>query len=120
VAVTLLTGDKVLVRQRPGERQSVQVVAARRRGPRPAFQVGSVRGDLHVIPGDVLDLVGRLLDPDLFNVSALQRMGYADTRTPSLPLIVQRRTARRPRPSSGPPWPRPTPAAAGPPASSPG
>jgi subtilisin family serine protease len=96
VAVTLLTGDKVLVRQRPGERQSVQVVAAKRRGPRPAFQVASVHGDLHVIPGDVLDLVGRLLDPDLFNVSALQRMGYADARAPSLPLIVQRRTARRP------------------------
>ena len=37
VAVTLLTGDKVLVRQRPGERQSVQVVAAKRRGPRPSF-----------------------------------------------------------------------------------
>jgi len=96
VAVTLLTGDKVLLRQRPGQRQSVQVVAAKRRGPRPSFQVTSVHGDLHVIPGDVLDLVGRLLDLDLFNVSALQRMGYADARAPSLPLIVQRRTAGRP------------------------
>ena len=96
VAVTLLTGDKVLVRQRPGERQSVQVVAARRRGPRPSFQVASVHGDLHVIPGDVARLVDRVLELDLFNVSALQRMGYTDTRAPSLPLIVQRRTARRP------------------------
>jgi subtilisin family serine protease len=96
VAVTLLTGDKVLLRQRPGDRRTVQVVPARGRGARPSFQVVSVRGDLHVIPADVHDLVGRLLDLDLFNVSALQRMGYADARAPSLPLIVQRRTARRP------------------------
>jgi subtilisin family serine protease len=96
VAVTLLTGDKVLVRQRSGQRQSVQVVAAKRPGARPTFQVVKVHGDLHVIPGDVAHLVGSLLDLDLFNVSALQRMGYADARAPSLPLIVQRRTARRP------------------------
>src|SRR5829696_9125290 len=100
VAVTLLTGDKVLLRQRSRERQSVQVVAAKRPGARPNFEVvsvhGDLHGDLHVIPSDVHHLVGRLLDLDLFNVSALQRMGYTDTRTPSLPLIVQRRTARRP------------------------
>ena len=96
VAVTLLTGDKVLVRQRAGDRRSVQVVAAKRPGARPNFEVVSVHGDLHVIPSDVHRLVGRLLDLDLFNVSALQRMGYTDTRAPSLPLIVQRRTARRP------------------------
>jgi subtilisin family serine protease len=95
VAITLLTGDKVLLRQRSG-RQAVQVVPARRPGARRGFQVVSVHGDLHVIPGDVHHLVGRLLDLDLFNVSALERMGYTDTRAPSLPLIVQRRTARRP------------------------
>lgn len=96
VAVTLLTGDKVLLRQRPGGRTSVQVVAAPRRGGRPSFQTVSVRGDVHVIPGDVHHLLGRLLDLELFNVSALQRMGYGDARSSSLPLIVQRRTASRP------------------------
>ena len=35
VAITLLTGDKVLLRQRSG-RQAVQVVPARRAGARPA------------------------------------------------------------------------------------
>jgi hypothetical protein len=40
----------------------------------------SIRGDVHVIPGDVHHLLGRLLDLDLFNVSALQRMGYGDAR----------------------------------------
>jgi subtilisin family serine protease len=96
VAITLLTGDKVLLRQRPGDRQAVQVVPARRRGARPTFQVVSIHGDVHVIPGDVHHLLGRLLDLDLFNVSALQRMGYGDARASSLPLIVQRRTASRP------------------------
>ena len=96
VAITLLTGDKVLLRQRPGDRQAVQVVPARRRGARPTFQIVSIHGDVHVIPGDVHHLLGRLLDLDLFNVSALQRMGYGDARASSLPLIVQRRTASRP------------------------
>ena len=94
VAITLLTGDKVLLRRQPGGRQAVQVLP--RRGASPAFEVVSVRGDLHVIPADVRRLVGGLLDLDLFNVSALERMGYADARAPSLPLIVQRRTASRP------------------------
>jgi len=94
VAVTLLTGDKVLLRRQPGGRQAVQVLP--RRGASPAFQVVSVRGDLHVIPADVRHLVGGLLDLDLFNVSALERMGCGDARAPSLPLIVQRRTASRP------------------------
>lgn len=102
VAVTLLTGDKVLLRKRPGGRTSVQVIAAPRRGGRPSFQTVSIRGDVHVIPGDVHHLLGRLLDLELFNVSALQRMGYGDARSSSLPLIVQRRTASRP--------PSPTPA----------
>ncbi len=64
--------------------------------PRPSFQVVSIRGDVHVIPGDVHHPLGRLLDLDLFNVSALQRRGYGDARASSLPLIVQRHTASRP------------------------
>ena len=94
-AVTLVTGDKVLLRRRAG-RTSVQVVAAPRRGPRPAFEIVSIRGDVHVIPADVHQLLGHMLDLDLFNVSELQRMGYGDARASSLPLIVQRRTASRP------------------------
>jgi subtilisin family serine protease len=97
VAVTLLTGDKVILRQLPGQRQSVQVVPARRPGGPATFQTLSVRGDAYVLPGDVHALVGRLLDKELFNVSALARMGYGDAKAPGLPLIVQHaRTARRP------------------------
>jgi len=97
VAVTLLTGDKVILRQLAGERRSVHVIPARRPGGPATFQTLSVRGDAYVLPSDVHALVGRLLDPALFNVSALARMGYGDAKAPSLPLIVQHaRTAKRP------------------------
>jgi subtilisin family serine protease len=97
VAVTLLTGDKVILRRLPGQRQSVQVLPARRPGGPATFQTLSVRGDAYVLPSDVHALVGRLLDKELFNVSALVRMGYGDATAPSLPLIVQHaRTAKRP------------------------
>jgi subtilisin family serine protease len=97
VAVTLLTGDKVILRQLPGERQSVHVLPARRPRGQATFQTLSVRGDAYVLPSDVRALVGRLLDKELFNVSALARMGYGDAKAPSLPLIVQHaRTATRP------------------------
>jgi subtilisin family serine protease len=97
VAVTLLTGDKVIVRQHPGGRRSVHVLPAPRVGRPATFQTLSLRnGDAYVLPSDVQALVGRLLDPELFNVSAMARMGYADARASSLPLIVQHaRTTRR-------------------------
>jgi len=83
VAITLLTGDKVLLRRQPGGRQAVQVLP--RRGASPAFEVVSVRGDLHVIPADVRRLVGGLLDLDLFNVSALERMATPTPGPPACP-----------------------------------
>jgi subtilisin family serine protease len=50
-----------------------------------------------VFPSDVRHLIPRLLDPSLFNVSALVRMGYADAKAASLPMIVQHAgTGRRP------------------------
>ena len=94
-AVTLLTGDKVLLREHGGGRRAVQVLPARRTGRAASFRVASVRGDAYVVPSDVRGLVGRLLDPALFNVSALLRMGYGDARADSLPLIVQHAAAAR-------------------------
>jgi hypothetical protein len=85
VAVTLLTGDKVLLRDLPGRRHAVQVLPARRAGRPATFQTLSVRGDAYVLPSDVHAMVGRLLDPELFNVSALARMGYGDAKE-RLPL----------------------------------
>jgi subtilisin family serine protease len=91
------TGDKAILRQEPGDRRSVRVHAAKGAGRAPTFQIVTVRGDIHVFPSDVRHLVGRLLDPELFNVSALVRMGYADAKATTLPMIVQHAgTARRP------------------------
>jgi hypothetical protein len=97
VTVTLPTGDEAILRQEPGDRRSVRVHAAKGAGRAPTFQIVTVRGDIHVFPSDVRHLVGRLLDPELFNVSGLVRMGYADAKAATLPMIVQHAgTARRP------------------------
>jgi subtilisin family serine protease len=73
------------------------VHAAKRAGRAPTFEIVTVRGDTHVFPSDVRHLVGRLLDPELFNLSALVRMGYADATATSLPMIAQHAgTSRRP------------------------
>ena len=53
VAVTLLTGDKVILRDLPGRRHAVQVLPARRPGRPATFQTLSVRGDAYVLPSDV-------------------------------------------------------------------
>jgi subtilisin family serine protease len=95
VTVTLLTGDKVLLRG-AGGRTGVMVVQAKRAGGPVAFQTATLEGDLHVVPSDVQRLVGRVLDPDLFNLSQLVRMGYDDARAADLPLIVQRAGTARP------------------------
>jgi subtilisin family serine protease len=95
VTVTLLTGDKVTMRE-AGGRTGVTVRQARRpRGP-VVFQTASLGGDLYVVPSDVQRLVGKALDPELFNVSQLVRMRYDDARTADLPLIVQRTGTARP------------------------
>ena len=101
VTVTLLTGDKVTMREAGGRAEVTVRQADQARGP-VVFQTASVGGDLYVVPSDVQRLMGRSLDPDLFNVSQLVRMRYDDTRATDLPLIVQRTgtTARRS-------WPRP-------------
>jgi Subtilase family len=95
VTVTLLTGDKVTMRE-AGGRTGVAVRQARRANGPVVFQTASVAGDLYVIPSDVQRLVGKALDPDLFNVSQLVRMRYDDARAADLPLIVQRTGTARP------------------------
>lgn len=84
--VTLVTGDRVLVRVL-GAR--VEVVTVR---PGEGRHVGFVRrtgrGGDYVVPTDALPLVaaGRV-DRRLFDVAALVRMGYDDSRA-DLPVIV--------------------------------
>ncbi|MGN9911200.1 S8 family serine peptidase [Phytohabitans sp. LJ34] len=86
--VTLITGDRVLVRG-VGARAGVVVEPARRARP-VQFQQITRRGDRYVLPSDAAALVrsGRL-DWQLFNVTGLVRQGYDDARVSSLPLLVR-------------------------------
>ncbi|MEO3769034.1 S8 family peptidase [Micromonospora sp. B9E7] len=89
--VTLLTGDVVTVRStgsgcpqatvRPVDENAV------------IDQTCGPDGHLHVVPARVASQVGSVLDPDLFDVTALIADGYDDDNSAELPLIVQPATA---------------------------
>ncbi|OLT17702.1 hypothetical protein BJF79_17700 [Actinomadura sp. CNU-125] len=87
--VTLLTGDVVSVRTAEGEPPLVSVT------PAPGREKGAfrkeIRPDGHVVvtPMDVAGLVGRVIDPELFDVTSLIKQGYDDARSKDLPLIVR-------------------------------
>jgi subtilisin family serine protease len=89
--VTLLSGDVVTVRS-TGDRCPQATI-------RPAEANGVIRqscgpdGHLHVIPARVASQIGSVLDPDLFDVTALIADGYDDESTAELPVIVQPATA---------------------------
>ncbi|MFD0539313.1 hypothetical protein ACFQY7_41830 [Actinomadura luteofluorescens] len=87
--VTLLTGDVVEVRTVKGRPPLVSVTPAAGREER-SFRK-EVRPDGHVVvtPIDVAGLVGRVIAPELFDVTALVDQGYDDARSKDLPLIVQ-------------------------------
>jgi hypothetical protein len=53
-------------------------------------------GDLYVVPRAVDRLVPDVLDPALFDVSALARMRYDDAHTAVVPLIAQRQIGAQP------------------------
>jgi subtilisin family serine protease len=90
VAVTLLTGDRVLVGKGPGGRPVAMVTPASIPGRHVAFTtMTDSKGDVRVIPSDMLPLVGTVLDERLFDVSELIRQGYDDAHAAGLPLIVQ-------------------------------
>ncbi|GIE95607.1 S8 family serine peptidase [Paractinoplanes rishiriensis] len=85
--VTLLTGDVVSVQARPSGCPMVSV--------RPAEPSGVLSrqcrpdGHVHVVPAKVAPLVGKVLDPALFDVTSLILNGYDDARSRTLPLIVR-------------------------------
>ncbi|MGY6019697.1 S8 family peptidase [Streptomyces spinosirectus] len=90
VAVTLITGDRVLVGKGAGGRPVPMVTPAPIPGRHVAFTtMTDSKGDVRVIPSDMLPLVGSVLDERLFDVSELIRQGFDDAHARSLPLIVQ-------------------------------
>ncbi|HEX6355092.1 S8 family peptidase [Actinophytocola sp.] len=83
--VTLLTGDKVTI----GGMRGVTVRAAKGREHVSFFTRTDVDGDTHVIPEDALVPLSKgKLDPRLFDVTELARIGYDDASRERLPVIV--------------------------------
>jgi subtilisin family serine protease len=89
LTVTLVTGDRVTLRTTGDGPPAVAIEPARWPGRVVDFRTMIVGGNLRVMPSDVAHLVPSVLDPALFDVSALVRSGLDDATTGSLPLIVQ-------------------------------
>jgi subtilisin family serine protease len=91
-AITLITGDRVRLRHLPDGATVVAVEPAPGRGGIGFFQSTRKDGNrqqIMVVPSDAAPLLaaGRL-DPRLFNITELERQGFADERRATLPLIV--------------------------------
>ncbi|MFF9351161.1 S8 family serine peptidase [Streptomyces sp. NPDC014734] len=88
VTVTLVTGDKVLVRT--GRSGAASVTALPREdGSVPLVQTRQSGKDLYVYPDTAAAaLAAGTVDEELFNVTGLVRQGYDDAHTTSLPLIA--------------------------------
>jgi subtilisin family serine protease len=83
--ITLVTGDKVTI----GGMHGVTVRAAKGRENVSFSTRKDVDGDTHVIPSDAAVLLSKgKLDPRLFDVTELARIGYDDASRDKLPLIV--------------------------------
>ena len=86
--VTLITGDRVTVTPLAGGRSAATV--ARPGNLTGGVETRTVGKDLYVYPTEALPYVAAgVLDPRLFDVTALIADGYDDASTRSLPLIVQ-------------------------------
>ncbi|WP_406252977.1 S8 family serine peptidase [Streptomyces atratus] len=87
-AVTLVTGDKVLVTTDKSGRSSAAVLP-HEDGTLPTVQTYQSGKDLYVYPEGASRAVaeGRV-DEQLFNVTGLIRQGYDDAHTDTLPLIA--------------------------------
>ena len=87
---TLITGDRVQLRSLGGGKTTAAVEPARRpNGVVPQFEVSTRDGQTYVVPSDVGPLLAAdVLDPALFDVTALAKQGYDDAVSPTLPLIL--------------------------------
>ncbi len=87
--VTLITGDVVGVTTVRGRPPMVTVTPGP--GHRGAIFTKFVdsQGDIEVLPASVAPLIGRVLDPALFNVTTLIQNGDDNAHRSSLPLIIE-------------------------------
>ncbi|MFB7593811.1 S8 family serine peptidase [Streptomyces sp. NPDC056160] len=88
VTLTLVTGDKVLVRTDGSGAASVTALP-RQDGSVPLLQTRQSGKDLYVYPDSAARaLAAGKVDEELFNVTGLIRQGYDDAHTSALPLIA--------------------------------
>ncbi len=90
-AVTLITGDRVIVGHRPGGGVSITVDPATTR-PGVAYSATTTKqGHTKVVPSDALPLLAAgTLDARLFDITELIADGYDDARARAVPVIAQR------------------------------
>ncbi|MDX3002863.1 S8 family serine peptidase [Kribbella solani] len=95
--LTLITGDRVTYQFLADDTPvDAEVTAAPRENGRPVVFTQLRQGDqYYVYPSDASGLItsGRL-DKRLFDVAYLTKYGYNDAKSATLPLILQRRTAK--------------------------
>lgn len=95
--VTLITGDVVRVQTVRGGPPLVSVQPRPgRRGDVIFSKFVSAAGQIQVLPQDVVPLLGRVLDPALFDVTTLIANGDDNAHRSYLPLIVQSQAGRAP------------------------
>jgi subtilisin family serine protease len=87
--VTLVTGDRVTLETSTGGRPNV-IFDPAPGSASSGFDVLRDGSHVHVVPDDVASLVPEVLDPALFDVTALVEMGYDDDHADEVPLIVRR------------------------------
>lgn len=87
-SVTLITGDRVVLQRVSNGKQAATIEPGPGR-ERVSFHQLERDGELHIIPADVVPyLAADLLDPNLFNITALIEQGYDDEGASALPLIL--------------------------------
>lgn len=95
-SVTLITGDRITMATAPDGTTSYTAVPPEGAAPGRILTRSDDGGDAYFYPSDVIGQVGTVLDPELFNVSALIRDGFDDAHRDSLPLIVQHAATAEP------------------------
>jgi subtilisin family serine protease len=93
--ITLVTGDRVVLNTLSNGKQTATVPD--QSGPRGyknvfrSFNAVQENGEVYVYPVEVGPYLGRQLDRQLFNLTALVEQGYADKASSAIPVIVSYR-----------------------------
>lgn len=84
--ITLVTGDRVQLRQGAGGLTAAP--ALRPHSPGSGFVRLTWSGDQYMIPYEAVPFLGTLLDPRLFDVSYLYRAGLSDATATAIPVTA--------------------------------